>query len=149
MDVVIDESEFAALAERHRRELHVHCYRMLGSLDDAEDLVQETLLRAWRGRRGFEGRVVARAWLYRIATNACLDALRRRPAGSWPRMSRPPRPTPPTPPRPRSSGSSPTPTACSTRPRPRGRPEAAESRETVELAFLAAIQHLPPASARR
>ncbi len=72
-----DESAFTALVERHRRELHVHCYRMLGSFDEAEDLVQETFLRAWRGRASFEGGAGFRAWLYRIATNACLDTLRR------------------------------------------------------------------------
>jgi RNA polymerase sigma-70 factor (TIGR02960 family) len=72
------ESEFAALADRHRRELHVHCYRMLGSFDDAEDVVQETLLRAWRARATLERPENLRAWLYGIATNACLDAIRRR-----------------------------------------------------------------------
>jgi RNA polymerase sigma-70 factor (TIGR02960 family) len=72
-----DEAAFAVLVERHRRELHVHCYRMVGSFEEAEDLVQETFLRAWRGREGFEGGPLFRAWLYRIATNACLDALRR------------------------------------------------------------------------
>jgi RNA polymerase sigma-70 factor (ECF subfamily) len=72
-----DESAFAVLVERHRRELHVHCYRMLGSFEEAEDLVQETFLRAWRKRESFEGGAGIRAWLYRIATNACLDALRR------------------------------------------------------------------------
>ena len=72
------EAEFSALAERHRRELHVHCYRMLGSFDEAEDLVQETLLRAWRGRESLERDDWFRAWLYRIATNACLDAIKRR-----------------------------------------------------------------------
>src|SRR5438309_7006795 len=73
------EAEFAARAERHRRELHVHCYRMLGSFEEAEDLVQETLLRAWRARAGFEGRSLFRTWLYRIATNLCLNALDRAP----------------------------------------------------------------------
>jgi RNA polymerase sigma-70 factor (TIGR02960 family) len=72
-----DESAFAVLVERYRRELHVHCYRMLGSFEEAEDLVQETFLRAWRRRGSFEGGPWFRAWLYRIATNACLDALRR------------------------------------------------------------------------
>jgi RNA polymerase sigma-70 factor (ECF subfamily) len=71
-----DQAAFAALAERYRRQLFVHCYRMLGSVQDAEDLVQETLLRAWRARASFEGRSLFRTWLYRIATNACLNALR-------------------------------------------------------------------------
>jgi RNA polymerase sigma-70 factor (TIGR02960 family) len=72
-----DEAAFAELATRHRRELHVHCYRMLGSFEEAEDLVQETFLRAWRRRERFQGGGF-RAWLYKIATNACLDALRSR-----------------------------------------------------------------------
>jgi DNA-directed RNA polymerase specialized sigma24 family protein len=74
----VDEPAFSGLAERHRRELHVHCYRMLGSFQDAEDTVQETLLRAWRWRETFQGRSTFRAWLYRIATNACLDLLAER-----------------------------------------------------------------------
>ena len=73
-----DEAAFSGLVERYRPELQVHCYRMLGSLEDSEDLTQETFLRAWRKRRGFKGRSTFRAWLYRIATNACLDALARR-----------------------------------------------------------------------
>ena len=75
---VADESAFAELTQRHRRELHVHCYRMLASFDEAEDAVQETFLRAWRGRDGFDGSTKFRAWLYRIATNVCLDQLRSR-----------------------------------------------------------------------
>ncbi|MBJ7597276.1 MAG: RNA polymerase subunit sigma-70 [Candidatus Nephthysia bennettiae] len=72
-----DESAFAALAESHRRELHVHCYRMLASFEEAEDAVQETLLRAWRARGSFDGSSLFRAWLYRIATNVCLDMRRQ------------------------------------------------------------------------
>ena len=78
-----DGDAFRALAEPHRRELQVHCYRMLGSFQDAEDAVQDTLLTAWQGLGGFEGRASIRTWLYRIATNRCLNALRsanRRPA---------------------------------------------------------------------
>src|SRR5713101_5572714 len=73
------QNEFSAIAEPYRRELQVHCYRMLGSLQDAEDLVQETLLRAWRRLETFQHNTSFRAWLYKIATNACLDALDRRP----------------------------------------------------------------------
>ena len=72
-----DEAALAALTERYRRELDVHCYRMLASFDEAEDAVQETLLRVWHGRDGFEGGSRFRASLYRIATNVCLDVLRR------------------------------------------------------------------------
>jgi RNA polymerase sigma-70 factor (TIGR02960 family) len=78
-EIARDRASFAASVERHRRELHVHCYRMLGSFDESEDLVQETFLRAWHRRGTFEGRSSLRAWLYRIATNACLDALDKRP----------------------------------------------------------------------
>ncbi len=71
-----DGEAFRQLVEPHRRELQVHCYRVLGSLADAEDLLQETLLAAWRGLPGFEGRASLRSWLYRIATNCCLNWLR-------------------------------------------------------------------------
>ncbi len=128
-------AQFEHLVERHGAELRVHCYRMLGSLHESEDLVQDTFLRAWRGRAGFvEGS--ARAWLYRIATNACLDVLRARPR------------------------------RILVAPGPASEPDAAilppadlpwlqpypdtllddqlVARETIELVFLAAIQHLPP-----
>jgi RNA polymerase sigma-70 factor (ECF subfamily) len=142
-----EESAFAELVERYRRELQVHCYRMLGSYEDAEDMVQETLLRAWRNRKSFEGRSSFRAWLYRIATNACLDALKRRPprvlpsqvaAAADPRV--PPLPTADLP------WLQPFPDrlldgiAASDE-----GPEAMlVSKETIELTFLVAIQHLVP-----
>ena len=74
-----DEAAYRRLVEPHRRELHAHCYRMLGSVHDAEDALQDALLRAWRGLARFEGRSSLRSWLYRIATNACLSAVARRP----------------------------------------------------------------------
>src|SRR5438105_6851611 len=74
-----DEQAFRRLVEPYRHALEVHCYRMLGSIQDAEDLAQETLLRAWRALIRFEPRVQFQTWLYRIATNACLDELKRRP----------------------------------------------------------------------
>jgi RNA polymerase sigma factor (sigma-70 family) len=79
-----EESALENAVERHRRELQVHCYRMLGSFEDSEDLVQETFLRAWRNRASFAGHATWRTWLYRIATNACLDLLVRRPRRALP-----------------------------------------------------------------
>jgi RNA polymerase sigma-70 factor, ECF subfamily len=144
-----DERAFASLVERHHRELHVHCYRMLGSLDDAEDAVQETFLRAWRHRAGFslEGRWSFRAWLYRIATNVCLDALARRPRRVLPYDVAPAAdPTAAPPPAADVPWLEPYPDplldeVASADPEPDA---AAIGRETIELAFLAAVQHLPP-----
>jgi RNA polymerase sigma-70 factor (ECF subfamily) len=139
-----DETAFRELVDPYRRELHLHCYRMLGSLEDAEDIVQETLLAAWRGLRGFEARASLRAWLYRIATNRCLNALRarnRRPR-EVPTMAEPPRPTRLAEP----MWLDPYPDAlldavADTAPGPEAR---YETRESVGLAFAAALQHLPP-----
>lgn len=127
-------ASFGDLSERYRRELHLHCYRMLASFDDAEDAVQEALLRAWRARDSFDGSTLFRAWLYRIATNVCLDVLRRRarhPAAissvadvPW---------LQPYPDR-----------LLDEIPAPAGRPEEiVVARETVSLAFIAALQVLP------
>ena len=130
-----DENAFAAVTERHRRELHVHCYRMLASFDEAEDAVQETFLRAWRYRESFAGDARFRAWLYRIATNTCLDMLRRRKNRlssitsfaeiSW---------LQPYPDRLLDEVAS----------TDDGPDAVAVARETIELAFLAALQVLPP-----
>ena len=78
MTAPVSADAFRELTEPHRRELQLHCYRILGSVQDAEDLVQETLVAAWRGLATFEGRASVRSWLYRIATNRCLNALRAR-----------------------------------------------------------------------
>jgi RNA polymerase sigma-70 factor (ECF subfamily) len=134
-----DERAFAALVEPYRRELQLHCYRMLGSLQDAEDLVQETLLAAWRGLGGFEERASLRAWLYRIATNRCLNALRergRRPALEETLLA--PQPT---------RYVEPTwlePYPDSAMPDPAPGPEARyEQREAAQLAFVAGLLRLP------
>jgi RNA polymerase sigma-70 factor (ECF subfamily) len=143
-----EESAFAALVERHRRELQIHCYRMLGSFEDSEDLVQETFLRAWRKRASFgtDGRSSVRAWLYRIATNACLDVLRSRP-----RRVLPPQVAaagdPAAPPSPPADlpWLQPYPDRLLEPIAPaEDEPGAVVvARETIELAFIAAIQHLP------
>jgi RNA polymerase sigma-70 factor, ECF subfamily len=144
-----ERSAFGALLERHRRELQVHCYRMLGSFEDSEDLVQETFVRAWRKRASFTsgGRAAYRAWLYRIATNACLDVLRARP----PRVM-PPQVAPPADPHAAPADPVDLPWLQPYPDRlleaispPEAEPGAvAVARETIELAFIAAIQHLPP-----
>ena len=145
----VDESAFVAWLEPHRRELQVHCYRMLGSFEESEDLVQETFLRAWRGRTGFSSgnRSALRAWLYRIATNACLDVLRKRPRRILPPELGPAGdPTAPPPPPAELPWLQPYPDRLleGIAP-PEDEPGAVVvARETIELAFLAAIQHLPP-----
>jgi RNA polymerase sigma-70 factor (TIGR02960 family) len=138
-----DQHAFRELTDPHRRELHVHCYRILGSTQDAEDLVQETLLAAWRGLPAFEGRSSVRSWLYRIATNRCLNFLRdrsRRPR-ELPTMDDPP-PTR----RVEPLRLEPYPDVLLDElpdrvPGPAARYEA---RESIELAFIVALQRLPP-----
>jgi RNA polymerase sigma-70 factor, ECF subfamily len=135
--------DFDDLVRRYRRELHVYCYRMLGSFDEAEDHVQEVLLRAWRSRERFEGRSSPRTWLYRVAANACLDTLRRNRRAAPPPSSA-------------DAGAGP---SVATMPWVQPYPDAlldelasdapgpettAVGRETMSLAFLAAIQLLPP-----
>jgi RNA polymerase sigma-70 factor, ECF subfamily len=141
-----DGEAFRALVEPHRGELHAHCYRMLGSLQDAEDALQETLLRAWRGLDGFEGARPLRPWLYRIATNVCLDAIARRPKRVL-RLddSSPSQPDAgPGTPLVESIWIEPYPDEHLGLPDGYAAPEARyEQRESVELAFVAALQHLP------
>ena len=144
-----EAGDFDDLVRRYRRELHVYCYRMLGSFDEAEDHVQEVLLRAWRSRDQFEGRSSPRTWLYRVATNACLDTLRRdsrravsaqpvpahagAPAGTGPSVATMPwlQPYP----------DSLLDELAASQPGPEA---VVVSRETISLAFLATIQLLPP-----
>ncbi|WP_239151705.1 sigma-70 family RNA polymerase sigma factor [Virgisporangium aurantiacum] len=140
-----DGAAFGELVEPFRRELHVHCYRILGSLQDAEDVLQETLVAAWRGLAGFDGRSSLRTWLYRIATNRCLNAVRdakRRPAQLFPPGIEPPPPTRTVDP----LWLDPYPDALlaalpDTAPGPEAR---YERHEAVSLAFLTAVQVLPP-----
>ena len=146
--------DFDDLVRRYRRELHVYCYRMLGSFDEAEDHVQEVLLRAWRARQSFQGRSSPRTWLYRVATNACLDTLRRDARRAVPAPSSAPAGTVLA--GTVLAGTGPSIAAMPwVQPYPdslldelaagQPGPEAvAVSRETISLAFLAAIQLLPP-----
>jgi RNA polymerase sigma-70 factor (ECF subfamily) len=139
-----DGDAFRELVDPYRRELQFHCYRILGSVQDAEDLLQETLLAAWSGLGQFEGRASLRTWLYRIATNRCLNALRdggRRPK-ELPAMAEPPEPTSRTEP----IWLQPYPDVllegiADESPGPEAR---YETRESMGLAFVAALQHLPP-----
>jgi len=141
-----DEDAYAMLVGRHRAELHAHCYRMLGSVPDAEDALQETLLRAWRGLPRFEGRSSFRSWLYTIATNACLKAIERRPKRVLPIDYGPAAD-------PHDGPGQPLVESVWVDPYPDENlgledgfagPEARyEQRESVELAFIAALQHLP------
>jgi RNA polymerase sigma-70 factor (TIGR02960 family) len=141
-----DDEAFQALTEPYRRELQVHCYRMLGSLQDAEDALQDTLLAAWNGLGGFEGRASIRTWLYRIATTRCLNALRwagRRPAKEWdmPKVE---------PPEPTQLGElpwlEPYPDALleGAIDVPLGPEARYEQTEAISLAFVTALQVLPP-----
>ena len=141
-----DGAAFSELTDPYRRELQVHCYRMLGSLQDAEDALQDTLLAAWQGFGGFEGRSSLRTWLYRIATNKCLDSRRsasRRPAKEWdvPNVE---------PPEPTRRGEvvwlEPYPDALleGAMDAPLGPEARYERKESISLAFVTALQVLPP-----
>jgi RNA polymerase sigma-70 factor (ECF subfamily) len=144
MTGVADTGIDAAL-EQHRRELTAHCYRMLGSSFEAEDAVQETMVRAWRAYDRFEGRAALRSWLYRIATNVCLDMLngRNRRARPMDLASPSPADTPVGATLPESEWVLPIPDGrvLATDADPA---DLAEARETIRLAFIAALQHLPP-----
>jgi len=143
-----DEAAFRALTDPYRRELQVHCYRLTGSLTDAEDMLQETLLAAWRGLAGFQERSSLRTWLYRVATNQCLNALRaasRRVVAEPVPPFRPPEPTR----RGEVTWLQPYPDALlegipDTAPGPDARYQAAES---IELAFIVSLQRMPPRQA--
>jgi RNA polymerase sigma-70 factor, ECF subfamily len=141
-----DADAFARLVELHRGELHAHCYRMLGSVHDADDALQDALLRAWRSLKGFEERSSLRSWLYRIATNTCLDVIARRPKRVLPIDYAPAAD-------PHQGPGEPVVESVWVEPYPDERlgiedgfaaPEARyDRRESVELAFIAALQHLP------
>src|SRR5438874_836914 len=142
-----DEAAFGRLVEPYRSELHAHCYRMLGSVHDAEDSLQDAMLRAWRGLKSFEGRSSLRSWLYTIATNTCLNAIAKRPKRVLPVDYAPATD-------PHSGPGEPVVESVWVEPYPDemlgiedgyAAPEARyEQRESSELAFVAAVQHLPP-----
>ncbi len=142
-----DERAFGELVGPHRPSLHAHCYRMLGSPDDADDALQDALLRAWKGIARFEGRSAPRSWLHRIATNACLDAIARRPKRVLPIDY-----GPPSEPGDDAEGKA-LDESIWVEPYPDSRLELSDSgpapdaryeeREALELAFIAALQHLP------
>jgi len=142
----VNQDRFATETERFRRELLAHCYRMVGSAHDAEDLVQETYLRAWRAYAGFEGRSSIRSWLYKIATNVCLSALEPRRirvlpsglAGPYEGPDRPPAQAAPG----EVSWLEPFPDAWVT-PTADDPAAATLARETLRLALIASLQHLP------
>ena len=144
----MDERAFRELIEPHRRELRAYCYRMAGSLHDGDDLLQESLLRAWKNIDRFEGRAALRTWLYRVAHSACIDALEKRPPRALPldlgpriRVGRPCAEE-------RAVWLEPCPSSVYAE--LPASPEARYgARESVALAFLAALQLLPPSSARR
>ena len=140
-----DEAAYRRLVEPHRIELHAHCYRMLGSVHDAEDALQDVMLRAWRGLARFEGRSSLRGWLYRIATNVCIDIAAKRPKRVLPLDYGPPGD-------PHAGIGKPLAESVWVEPYPEARVElegigAPEARyaqlEAVELAFVVALQHLP------
>src|SRR5947199_9417995 len=140
-----DEAAYGRLAESYRGELHAHCYRMLGSVHDAEDALQETLLRAWRALARFEGRSSFRSWIYTIATNTCLNQIAKRPKRVLPIDYEPTDP--------HDGPGEPMVESVWVEPYPDEQlgvedgyaaPEARyEHREAIELAFIAALQHLP------
>jgi RNA polymerase sigma-70 factor (ECF subfamily) len=135
-EIATDEEAYRRQVEPHRAELHAHCYRILGSVHEAEDALQEALVRAWRGMDRFEGRSSLRSWLYRVATNVCLDEVERRPRRALPVDFGPSAD-------PHDSPGAPLVESVWVEPYA----DAAldyEQRETVELAFVAALQHLPP-----
>jgi RNA polymerase sigma-70 factor (TIGR02960 family) len=142
-----DEDAFRELVDPYRRELQVHCYRIVGSVQDAEDLLQETLLSAWRGLDRYRGDAGLRTWLYRIATNGSLNALRARKRRSLPMAQEPPPPEMPEPTRlGEAVHAEPYPDLLlEGLPDPGAEPEARyDLREAIEISFVVALQHLPP-----